>query len=126
MQLLLSEGYHKPRSGTDVGDHPPITPMSSATEDMLGHDAWNLYQYICQHFLGTLSPECKYTSKTIKFESSGDSFHCIGQHVTVKGFTSIMPWLAVSEKNIPQFTEGQKLDILRVELEEVLTTGIKI
>lgn len=60
VQTLLVDGYHKPRSGTDVGDHPPITPMRSATEEMLGHDAWRLYQYICQHFIGTVSPDCKY------------------------------------------------------------------
>ena len=59
-QTLLSDGYVKPRSGTDAGDHPPITPMRSATEDMLGVDAWRLYQYVCQHFLGTVSPDCKY------------------------------------------------------------------
>lgn len=57
---LLTSGYQKPRSGTDVGDHPPITPMRSASEDMLGNDAWKLYQYICQYFIGTVSPDCKY------------------------------------------------------------------
>ncbi|KAL2242420.1 DNA topoisomerase 3-beta isoform X2 [Sesamum indicum] len=118
VQQLLSDGYHKPRSGTDAGDHPPITPMSSATENILGHDAWKLYQYICQHFLGTLSPDCKYTRIKIEFESGGESFYCVGQHVLVKGFTSIMPWLAVTEINIPQFTEGQKIDISRIEVDE--------
>ncbi|KAL0368667.1 UNVERIFIED_CONTAM: DNA topoisomerase 3-beta [Sesamum calycinum] len=118
VQQLLSDGYHKPRSGTDAGDHPPITPMSSASENILGHDAWKLYQYICQHFLGTLSPDCKYTRIKIEFESGGESFCCVGQHVLVKGFTSIMPWLAVTEINIPQFTEGQKIDISRIEVDE--------
>lgn len=60
VQTLLTNGYQKPKSGTDVGDHPPITPMRSANEDILGGDAWRLYQYVCQHFLGTLSPDCKY------------------------------------------------------------------
>lgn len=60
VQKLLADGYVKPRSGTDVGDHPPITPMRSASEDMLGYDAWRVYQYVCQHFLGTLSPDCKF------------------------------------------------------------------
>lgn len=60
VRRLLADGYHKPRSGMDAGDHPPITPMRSATEDMLGKDAWRLYQYVCQHFLGTVSPDCKY------------------------------------------------------------------
>ncbi|GFP80697.1 DNA topoisomerase 3-beta [Phtheirospermum japonicum] len=118
VQQLLSDGFHTPRSGNDAGDHPPITPMCSATEDILGHDAWKLYQYICQHFLGTLSPDCRYTRVKIEFESGGELFHCVGQHVMVKGFTSVMPWLAVPEINIPQFTEGQKIDISRIEVDE--------
>lgn len=60
VQGLLNNGFHKPQSGTDAGDHPPITPMLSATEDRLGKDAWRLYQYVCQHFMGTVSPDCKY------------------------------------------------------------------
>lgn len=61
VQGLLADGYIKPRTGTDAGDHPPITPMRSASEDTLGKDSWRLYQYICQHFLGSISHDCKYT-----------------------------------------------------------------
>ncbi|XP_075085332.1 DNA topoisomerase 3-beta isoform X4 [Nicotiana tabacum] len=117
-QKLLTESYNKPRAGTDAGDHPPITPMRSASEDSLGNDAWKLYQYICQHFLGTLSPDCKYRRINVEFESGGEQFQCIGQLVTVKGFTSIMPWLAVSEKNLPDFAEGEKIEISKVDLDE--------
>lgn len=60
VQRLLSEGFNKPKSGTDAGDHPPITPMRAANEVMVGGDAWRLYQYVCQHFIGTVSPNCKY------------------------------------------------------------------
>ncbi|KAL2531014.1 DNA topoisomerase 3-beta [Forsythia ovata] len=118
VQELLADGYVKPRSGNDAGDHPPITPMRSATQDMLGHDAWKLYQYVCQHFLGTLSPDTKYTRVKIEFAVAGELFQCIGQHVTVKGFASIMPWLAVSEKSLPQFTQGEKIEISRIEVDE--------
>jgi DNA topoisomerase-3 len=31
--MLLKEGYSKPRKGVDQGDHPPITPVKSATRD---------------------------------------------------------------------------------------------
>ncbi|PHT55091.1 hypothetical protein CQW23_03577 [Capsicum baccatum] len=88
------------------GDHPPITPMCSAS---LGNDAWKLYQYICQHFLGTLSPDCKYRRIRVEFESGKEQFQCVGQLATVKGFTSIMPWLAISEKNLPEFAVGEKV-----------------
>lgn len=37
----------------------------------------------------------------------------------VKGFTSIMPWLAVSEKSLPQFAEGEKIEISQIEVDEV-------
>ncbi|KDP32568.1 hypothetical protein JCGZ_13118 [Jatropha curcas] len=118
VQRLIVEGYHKPRLGTDAGDHPPITPIRLATEDMLGKDAWSIYHYVCQHFLGSVSPDCKYVRTKVEFSVAGEFFHCIGQHVTVEGFTSIMPWLVVSEKNLPQFKKGEKVEVSKVDLFE--------
>ncbi|XP_021888952.1 DNA topoisomerase 3-beta isoform X1 [Carica papaya] len=115
---LLAEDFCKPRLGTDAGDHPPITPMRSATEDILGKDAWRLYQYVCQHFMGTVSPDCKYIRTKVEFSIGGESFYCTGQRVTFPGFTSIMPWLAVNEKNLPQFAKGEKIEVSKVELHE--------
>ncbi|XP_031381136.1 DNA topoisomerase 3-beta isoform X2 [Punica granatum] len=123
VEKLLAEGFHKPRGGVDVGDHPPVTPINSATEDMLGNDAWRLYQYVCQHFLGSVSPDCKYVRTKVEFTIGGESFHCVGLRVTAKGFTSIMPWLAVSEKTLPQFTKGEKLEVSKVELYEGCTSA---
>ncbi|KAF3684282.1 hypothetical protein FXO37_01403 [Capsicum annuum] len=39
----------------------------------------------------------------VEFESGKEQFQCVEQLATVKGFTSIMPWLAISEKNLPEF-----------------------
>ncbi|XXG46925.1 hypothetical protein AAC387_Pa02g1653 [Persea americana] len=118
VRALLADGLHKPRTGTDAGDHPPITPMRAATEDMLGNDAWRLYQYITQHFIGTVSPDCKYIRTKVKFSAGGEFFHCVGQHVIVKGFTSVMPWMSLNEKNLPQFSLGERINILKVDLYE--------
>lgn len=115
---LLSGGHVKPRVGNDAGDHPPITPMQSATEDMLGNDAWRLYQYVCQHFIGSVSPDCKYTRTKIGFSCGGEVFYCVGQRVTEKGFTSVMPWLAVNETGLPEFTKGEKIEVSKFELHE--------
>ena len=41
---LLETGFAKPRKGTDVGDHPPITPMRGSTEHEIGNK--------CTHFAG--------------------------------------------------------------------------
>ena len=56
---LLAQGIVHPRKGTDVGDHPPITPMSLAPREALDHDSWRLYDYIVRHFIGSISPDCK-------------------------------------------------------------------
>lgn len=122
VRTLLDAGFVKPRQGHDAGDHPPITPMRSATEEGLGTDAWRLYQYICQHFIGTVSPDCRYTRTTIEFTSGGETFHCVGYRVTHKGFTSIMPWLAVSENSLPAFKKGDSVSIHKVDIYEGSTT----
>ena len=56
----------------------------------------------------------------IDFSVAGESFYCSGQNVTVKGFTSLMPWLAVSEKSLPWLSKGEKIELTKVELYEVL------
>nr|CAB3457482.1 unnamed protein product [Digitaria exilis] len=122
VRTLLDAGFVKARQGHDAGDHPPITPMRSATEEALGTDAWRLYQYICQHFIGTVSPDCRYTRTAIEFTSGGETFHCVGYRVTHKGFTSIMPWLAVSENSLPAFKKGDSVSIHKVDIYEGSTT----
>ena len=45
-----------PRKGTDVGDHPPITPMALASREAFDNDSWRIYDYIVRHFIGTVRP----------------------------------------------------------------------
>lgn len=59
-QSLIASGSYAPKAGVDAGDHPPITPMRCATEAELGGDAWRLYEYVTRHFLGSVSPDCKF------------------------------------------------------------------
>lgn len=42
-------------TGTDAGDHPPITPMRAATRDQVRDSDWRLYDFITRHFLATVS-----------------------------------------------------------------------
>lgn len=62
---------------------------------------------------------CSTSRKKVEFSVGGESFHCTGQHVITKGFTAIMPWLAINDKSIPSFTKGQKIKVSKVELYEV-------
>lgn len=61
-----------------------------------------------------------YSRTKIEFASGGEVFQCVGQHVVSKGFTSIMPWMSVNEKNLPQFKKGEKINIAKVDVHEVV------
>eukprot|EP00854_Cymbomonas_tetramitiformis_P019490 gene19490-23305_t len=53
-------------SSQDAGDHPPITPVRSATEhEVGGGDAWRVYDYVARHFIASLSPDCRLTRTSL-------------------------------------------------------------
>ena len=52
---LLKGGFEKPRKGDDAGDHPPITPVKSASRGSLGDREWKVYEFIAKNFLGSIS-----------------------------------------------------------------------
>lgn len=81
------------QGGHDAGDHPPITPIASATEAELGGgDNWRLYDYIARHFLGSLSPDCVVSRTTAHFAAGAERFSAEGVSPKRAGFTAIMPW----------------------------------
>ncbi|XP_076801869.1 DNA topoisomerase 3-beta-1-like [Clavelina lepadiformis] len=120
VKKLIDIGYSKPRKGTDVGDHPPITPMRNATEQEIGSfDNWRLYEYIVRHFLATLSPDCKYLHKEIVFLIGEEKFSCTGNSPLEPGFTEIMPWMSIDDsQTLPNLQEGKKCAIEKVALVE--------
>jgi DNA topoisomerase-3 len=76
-----------------VGDHPPITPVRSATENELGGGpTWLLYDYVTRHFLGSLSPDSVLTKTKVLMSGGGEGFSLTGSVVLKPGFTAIMPW----------------------------------
>lgn len=60
----------------------------------------------------------------IEFTSGGETFHCVGYRVTSKGFTSIMPWLAVSENSLPAFKKGDSVSIHKADIYEVMSISL--
>ncbi|XP_052821520.1 DNA topoisomerase 3-beta-1 isoform X2 [Octopus bimaculoides] len=116
---LLKQGIQKPRKGHDAGDHPPITPMKGASESELGHDAWKLYEYIAQHFIATVSPDCRYMQTTIYFEIGQEKFTCTGNILSDPGYTAIMTWQAITDdEELPPFVKGENYNVSEVRLAE--------
>ncbi|XP_052797572.1 DNA topoisomerase 3-beta-1-like [Mya arenaria] len=120
---LLNDGISKPKKGTDVGDHPPITPMRSATEAELGHEAFRLYDYITRHFIATISPDCKYLQTTVYFDVGGEHFSFTGKQLLDPGFTGVMTWQAItSDERVPDFKREQLCPVQDVKLVERQTS----
>ncbi|CAM6081712.1 unnamed protein product [Calypogeia fissa] len=119
---LLASGPHAPKSGVDAGDHPPITPMRCATEAELGGDAWRVYEYVTRHFLGSVSPDCRYSRTKVILMAGGEKFSVSGRAVISPGFTAAMPWLAVSDESLPSFTAGESISLREVELHQGRTS----
>ncbi|ELW72593.1 DNA topoisomerase 3-beta-1 [Tupaia chinensis] len=123
VKRLLAEGINRPRKGHDAGDHPPITPMRSATEAELGGDAWRLYEYITRHFIATVSYDCKYLQSSISFRIGPELFSCSGKTVISPGFTEIMPWQSVPlEESLPTCQRGDTFAVGEVKMLEKQTS----
>ncbi|VDD75726.1 unnamed protein product [Mesocestoides corti] len=96
---LLKSGYTQPRAGHNAGDHPPIAPMRSTNE--LSGDAGRIYDYVAQHFIATLMPDCKYETTTVVFAIGDEKFTASCSRVLDPGFTRIFTWQAVEEDPLP-------------------------
>ncbi|XP_027703283.1 DNA topoisomerase 3-beta-1 [Vombatus ursinus] len=120
---LLADGINRPRKGHDAGDHPPITPMRSATEAELGGDSWRLYEYITRHFIATVSYDCKYLQNTISFQIGPERFTCSGKTLISQGFTEIMPWQSIPpEESLPSCQKGDAFVLGEVKMLEKQTS----
>ncbi|KAH8739347.1 DNA topoisomerase III beta-1 [Cryptosporidium ryanae] len=122
---LLKFGYASPRKdGSDAGDHPPITPVKSATNNDLSGDSWRLYDMICRHFLATVSRDASILKETIKFDIQGETFFTSGMKMTDSGFLKILysENFCNNSREIPNFTMGEEIVVKSIELVTKETT----
>ena len=120
---LLNGDLCNARKGTDVGDHPPITPTAVVSQNELTGDQWKLYEHVVRTFLATISPDCKYEELTITFQIQKETFTYVGKNVTSKGWTDLMPWKAIdSKEQIPAMKKGDILEIDSMKISEKQTS----
>ncbi|CAG9836094.1 unnamed protein product [Diabrotica balteata] len=119
VQEILKSGINRPKSGHDAGDHPPITPMKSASRNELDGDSWKLYDYITRHFIGTLAKDCRYLTTTALMTINNEEFSVTGKALTEPGFTTVMPWQALGKNEIlPDLTANELVPITEAKITE--------
>ena len=101
----------KPKKGVDAGEHPPITPVKSASRSSLGDWEWKLYNFISRNFLASISHDAVYDQVKVLFQvgnsdSIVETFKLKGNILVEHGFLEVMPWVLQSDKEIPVFRVG--------------------
>ena len=69
-------------------DHHGIVPTGLFVSDLEGVSL-QLYTLICQRYLQTLGPDCKYTATRITMDANGVPFKATGKTITDAGWQSI-------------------------------------
>jgi len=111
-----------PRKGKDAGDHPPITPMKLGNRSDFDRDTWRVYEFICRHFMGTVSRDLKYRVTTAKLSVGMETFSCTASVLIDAGFTKVMTWSAFGkDEPQPPFVQGTQVAINDVRLIESQT-----
>jgi DNA topoisomerase-3 len=86
-KLLASEHSLTPRGGTDMGDHPPITPCRAAGPHELSGDTGRIYEFVVRHFIASVSEDAVWRSTKISFEvealGNKGKFFLSGKEVSV-------------------------------------------
>lgn len=114
---LLKQGIKSPKAGKDAGDHPPITPTTKIPKpEQLSHIEMRMYEYVSRHFLGTISADACFKKKQVRFEVGGNQFMLKGSTVLSLGFMEPMNWLVKFDKIIPDFQEGTRVTLIKVEI----------
>mmetsp|Transcript_30854 Transcript_30854/g.60226 ORF Transcript_30854/g.60226 Transcript_30854/m.60226 type:complete len:959 (-) Transcript_30854:157-3033(-) len=122
---LLQTGITQPKKGTDAGDHPPITPCRDADEGSLTGNQWRLFQYICQHFVASVSADCTYQRTYVQVTVGSrvkEVFTATADRVIDPGFTAAMDWMAVANDVNLAFTQGESVCVTDVKLTEGKTS----
>uniref|UniRef100_A0A914WQU9 DNA topoisomerase n=1 Tax=Plectus sambesii TaxID=2011161 RepID=A0A914WQU9_9BILA len=119
---VLAEGITKPRQGDDKGDHPPITPMR-ADDGQLSGDLARIYEYIVQHFIGTVMKPCRYWVTTLHMTIGDEQFSASGKALIDEGFTKVMPWLGIGDdEQLPELRRGDRLAVKDLRIVERQTS----
>ncbi|MCK9580891.1 MAG: DNA topoisomerase I [Methanoregula sp.] len=99
-------------------DHPPIHPTGGATKELLGEDAFRIYELVLRRFLATLSPDAQWKTLKILFDACGEEYTTTGGQLMEPGWHAVYPFSEAREVILPAFEAGEKLPIRKVSLDE--------
>ncbi len=118
-QSLLKKKQLKPTAGKKkTTDHPPIHPVSVATQDKLDKDEWKVYELVVRRFMATLSDAARWEDTGVKVELGGELLGAKGHELKHPGFLTVYPYQKKEETKLPPVEEGERVWLEELELVE--------
>ena len=99
-------------------DHPPIHPTAPATREVLGDDAFLLYELVLRRFLATLAPDAEWQTLKVIFTAGGEEYTATGGRLREPGWHTVYPFSEAKETILPGFSVGEKLPLISTSFEE--------
>lgn len=120
----IAANFKKPvLRGTDVGDHPPITPTSTKCAKGLTGDMKRLYDLIASHFLATLMEDAVYEERDYIIEFANEKFKASSSIIVKEGYLKVHTWKKENfTKGFPDISVGETLEIKKIGCDSNYTT----
>lgn len=118
----LYQGPYK-GSGNDKA-HPPIHPVR-LPPGQLAPELWAVYELVSRHFLASVSKDAIGHETTVIFAMGPEKFTSSGLIVKDKGWLEIFTYEKWSDKQIPDFLEGENITPKSLTMEKGKTVPPK-
>lgn len=116
---LLSKNNLEPTRGKkETTDHPPIYPASLAKQSELNDQEWKIYELVVRRFFATFAEPAMWETIKAKFDIDGEIFTATGARLAEQGWRWYYPYNAPEDRLLPALYEGDKLKVLKIEIQE--------
>ncbi|PIN83990.1 DNA topoisomerase I, partial [Candidatus Micrarchaeota archaeon CG11_big_fil_rev_8_21_14_0_20_47_5] len=118
---LLSEKRFAPNEGKKEDPaHPAIHPTGLGGS--MGVQEEKLYDLIVRRFLSTFAQDARRESQKVAVDSNGEKYIASGNRTVFEGWFEIYkPYLKLEEVTLPPFSEGERIALENLRMEEKKT-----
>lgn len=118
VQEIVTDGRKYPTRGKQqTTDHPPIHPVDVPTKK-LSSEQDAVYELICRRFLATLAKDAVSETTEASFDIAGEKFSTNGYRLLEPHWRSIYTYFKEKRKTLPDFNEGETIDVVKITLKE--------
>ncbi|MFB6150686.1 MAG: DNA topoisomerase I [Haloarculaceae archaeon] len=120
---LLALDDLSPTEGDDeTTDHPPIHPTGEVPDrGALSEDEWEIYELVVRRFFATVAEPATWEHLRVVAEADGCSLKATGKRLLEAGYHEVYPYSSASESFLPDLSEGDRLRVTDVRLDEKQT-----